>query len=39
MNEADDYNEQLIEFTKNDQDVKEKSAKEVDKFKSLANYV
>jgi hypothetical protein len=36
--EADDYAEQIIEFTKNDQHVKEKSAKEIDKFKSLANY-
>jgi hypothetical protein len=36
--EADDYTEQFIEFTKNDQHVLEKSAKEIDKFKSLANY-
>jgi hypothetical protein len=32
------HTEQLIEFTKNDQHIKEKSAKEMDKFKSLSNY-
>jgi hypothetical protein len=38
MNEVHDYTEQLIEFAKNDKYVKEMSAKEIDKLKSLASY-
>ncbi len=38
VTEADDYTEQLIEFTKNDDHVKEKSTKEIEKFKNLSNY-